>query len=369
MKKLTVLIVAIIVASCSAPSRKCSECTEIAVHLDAEQGTNVPFNLSDMIDSVSYVFIDNAFKVNELRTVKYYDGYYYVQDGPVRLLKVDSDGKVILEINRRGRKSGEYIGIGYFDIDPGNGDIVIFDNQRGNLLYYTSDGEFYKGRMLTQGLFDMATLSSGDLLFYMPKLIEGAAQNRGLWISSSSLENKSQLLRYDAGHTSIPHDISTRYLRRVGSEYIGFLDQYSNDIYHIGTDGVMARAYQLDFGRENPPAYFKGEMTDCNPSKDSRLFAIHQYFETAHWLVVSAVRDGHRTDLIYDKRTGTPHVAKDGNGFVVDGNAIWTQSWWWSAEDRLMAPFKPSKAGRISSQLFPSMDESDNPVIIVAHVN
>lgn len=369
MKKLAVIICAIILASCSASSRRSSECTEIAVQLDTEQGTNVPFNLSDMIDSVSYVFIDKAFKVNELRHVKYFGGYYYVQDGPVRLLKVDAGGKVLLEINRRGRNRGEYIGIGFFDIDPDNGDIVIFDNQRGNLLYYTSDGEFYKGRMLAQGLFDMVTLPSGEFLFYMPNLIEGSTQNRGLWICDASLENVNQLLRYDAAHTHIPHDISCRYLRRVGTDYIGFLDQFSNDIYHIDTDGGLVRAYQLDFGMKNPPAYFKGEMMDSNPTKDSRLFAIHQYFETAHWLVVSAVRDGHRTDLIYDKRTGTPHVAKDGNGFIVDGNAIWTQSWWWSAEDRLMAPFKPSKAGRISSQLFPSMDESDNPVIIVAHVN
>lgn len=361
------LVVLSVVASCSTRTGRENQATIDIDMSFSGSGVNVPFQLSGMIDSVSYLRIDSSVVVGNVSNVKYVGGYYYILDGTARIHKMDESGRVLFTLEKRGRGPGEYLAITYFDINPETEDILVFDQVGWKLSVYDRWGKFKGSRKLVHGCNDTALLPSGKILFCYLYRDDDGNHKRGLWCEDFQGKGQKTLLEFDDDYRMVvtdPFMLSFRHLKGGG---IGFLDNSRDVVFHIDRDGTAAERYQLHFDR-SIPASVRRRDERVDPFRDDRVYSNVQYFETDNWLLVSSICNLHRIDLYYDKREGKIHLTKN-DGDLVNDVGIVPRNWWWSSGDRLIAFFHPDKSDQVSARLVPDLDDSSNPVLVIAHVN
>jgi hypothetical protein len=283
-------------------------------------------------------------------------------------IKIDESGNVKFSLEKRGRGPGEYLSITYFDIDAESGDILVFDQVGWTILRYSSNGDFLWSRKIKHGCDESILLSENRFLNYMPHWIDSPDRKRGLWVEDIHGTEQTQIFRIDDNHRFALTDPYLLSFRRFDKGTIGVYDSSRDIIVHVYPDGSAFDRYKISFDKTIPSSILKGHEP-VDPYNDNRIYTVVQYYETNHWMLVSAICAQQRIDLFYDKTHDVAHIVKKYGDILLDVPGIVPRDWWWSSENRLIAPFYPDRNSEISLQTFPSMDESNNPVLVVAHVN
>ncbi len=325
-----------------------SETIGIPVQLKGP-GRVTGISLYDIVEHPQTIVVDPPQPMTQIYQLKYVRGRYYMTDSRRRnILVFDDDGRILLNLSRRGRAEYEYVSMECFDVNPANGEISIYDIDRRRMVVYSEDGQYARSFDLAKGVRvfqDFAVREDGSYLIYVSHGTPGSSNPRGLIELDrngnlsrvmASLDDDFQLILNYMPYVNF-HRLSDGTLTVHGQ-------QDKNEIYHIDRAGVLSIPYQIAYDVTWSEAMRK--MTE--PFEEPDYYDIVQYFETDHWLgMFVRYQEKHSVLVYYNKETGECYTGKTEKGKITFQDVLPYEKgdlpyYQFSAGDRLMFPDNPS---------------------------
>lgn len=337
---------------------------EINESLSLEFGVSkaVPFKMSEMIDSVSYICLEGN-RIGNIDDIKFVNKKFYICDkkqGTIYIYNID--GTFVYEFNHKGRANNEYISLGDFDVSLPNGNIHIYDDATHRFIVYSGDYNFLRTtEMFADAIKDFAVLENGDYLMYKPDYIEGS--KRGLWVTNDKLSFKKQLVSIDDNFKF--GGIYPKYLIRKDLNVFGLMGgEDKNNIYEIIDDDITNICH-IDINIDIPEEVKKNIGFDKKTSK-GKVYTKNSYIETSRWLMF-LVTDMHQYTLsIYDKKNKIHHQITKDSDFIEDINVFGALSHLYNNYAYSILYPEHIQNNEKLKELFPKVSKDSNPVIIIA---
>ena len=178
------IIACLYLCSCSSESGDNLYKSEIEVNPKSEE----VIKLSEFVDDVKYVELEfsNESIIKRISAVYYSNGKYIIADRGTHTIFIFSDkGKFLSKFNRKGRANYEYLSLDNVMFDEQKEQIIVYDFNRRNLLYYTLSGECVAtlniSAKCTRSFQDIINLPNGNFLCY--EFMHGTQQSNydGIW--------------------------------------------------------------------------------------------------------------------------------------------------------------------------------------------
>ena len=139
------------------------------IQVEFGKSINVPFSMSQFVDTVRYQQIDSAYTIGHISEVKMAGGCFYICDKHEGIIyKVSQQGKVLLRLANKGRARNEYYNLSDVDVNRKTGEIHVWDAVSHRFIVYSGDGTFVKDVPCNDVVRDFAVMDDGDYLIYTP---------------------------------------------------------------------------------------------------------------------------------------------------------------------------------------------------------
>ena len=166
------------------------------IQVEFGKSINVPFSMSQFVDTVRYQQIDSAYTIGHISEVKMAGGCFYICDKHEGIIyKVSQQGKVLLRLANKGRARNEYYNLSDVDVNRKTGEIHVWDAVSHRFIVYSGDGTFVKDVPCNDVVRDFAVMDDGDYLIYTPDF--NKESRRGLWLVDSHGAFIRQLVEID----------------------------------------------------------------------------------------------------------------------------------------------------------------------------
>ncbi|MBQ7823698.1 MAG: 6-bladed beta-propeller [Bacteroidaceae bacterium] len=285
---------------------------------------NESVNISDFAESIRVIRLSNDSIVRDIEKLLIDDaGNFYIIDSKgTTLQKFDKNGKFISQISRRGKGPGEYLEIYDFDID--NNQIIIYDSNRDDLMYFDMEGNFLS--MKPTGLdYYLSFVSVNDTVY----ACHGGSYT-DVFLNGEKI--------YETPRTPPEKRISgyihsTHQLTKNGNE-VYWERVYNDTIYRVTAKGAQP-AFIIDFGPLKIPADIPmnndilGNPDMYKYSRDPSNFQVSDKFISFHFVNALTIYN-----CIYNRETGKSYIFKflnndmnpipfDGEVFAIRGNKLY----------------------------------------------
>lgn len=299
--KLVFCLVSIIAVSCS--NNNSEHNNEIFVDFKNDSQANSVeniFNYSNYLDSVDYVTLETSESciVGNVMDVHFVNDRIFLSDLK-NVFVFAKNGKFISKVSGFGRGHGEYSSLSFFDVNPSNDEISIYDIGNKMIHVYSIKGDFLRNVRIEGIPRDFCVLSNGNYLFYTPDVMEN--HYRGVWQTDpeGTFINQPVVL---SGYSKKVL-LTSNNLIHLSNEEVGLLGPMGFDnIYHISSDKSEI-AYQITTN----VTIAKSVLKDNTPGKSSeqQLYFLMNYFETKE-LVSFRMTDMKEKQMAvkFDKKTG-----------------------------------------------------------------
>ncbi len=273
-------------------------------------------SLYDIVEHPRTIVVDPPEPMMGIYQLKYVRGRYYMSDVKRRhILVFDDEGRILLDLSRRGRAEYEYVSMQCFDVNPANGEISVYDVGRRRMVVYSEDGAYLRSFDLGEGVkifHDFAVREDGSYLIYITDVPPGSGRPSGLvgMDRDGNLTGILAPLDEDFHHTLglVPY---TNFHRLSDGTLTVHGEQDKNEIYHVGRDGELSVPYHIAYDVTWSAA--TREMTE--PFDEPDYYCISKYFETDHWLGMLVLYQNKYPVLVYyDKAAGNCYVGKVRSG-------------------------------------------------------
>ena len=128
------------------------------------------FNYSNYLDTVIYVqleTLDNCL-IGDVKDIHLVNDRLLVGADFKSVFVFDLNGKFLSKVSRIGRGPGEYGKLAWFDVNPSNNEISIYDVSSHKILVYSVDGDFIRQFTFEKIPSDFCVLPNGNYLFPKP---------------------------------------------------------------------------------------------------------------------------------------------------------------------------------------------------------
>jgi hypothetical protein len=265
MKKyFTFLTITFLCYSCQTTSSP----TGLVIRVEPQEGA---IKLSQVADSIGYLTLKETehSRLGALSHVRYSNGYYYIHDHQqAHYFVFDSVGKYVSKIAKVGRGPGEYAGNLKFDVHPQNGQVVLFDQLKQNMLLYSPEGAFLEEVPMGEIVRDFRILSNGDYLFYTPDHNSGSL--KGLWTTGRDGQVKKHWINNP--HDTLNTGMLQRYFYNLNDQ-IHLMDPYDAVVYRISPD-TLESIYRFNLGQSS------------TAPDEERSPLVASFMETEDWISV-----------------------------------------------------------------------------------
>ena len=211
---------------------------------------------SDIIEFIKYVPLETNQEslIGYYQNVVIYNDFVYVLDrvSARAVLIFDLNGQFIQKIGAVGGGPEEFYLLAGFSVDKSKDNLVLYDNMKRRMMYYTLDGNFIKSVNVPFSFFGtFVFLSSGTMISAINKhdgnFHLGRFDDYRL-IYSDSL---GKMLKFGYGFDdNINLPLSWSQLISYDNEIL-YLPQYLNSIYTV-TDSSILQKYIIDLSKFNP---------------------------------------------------------------------------------------------------------------------
>lgn len=277
------------------------------------------FNYSNYLDTVIYVQLETSDNclIGDVKDIHLVNDRLFVGADFKSVFVFDLNGKFLSKVSRIGRGPGEYGKLAWFDVNPSNNEISIYDVSSHKILVYSVDGDFIRQFTFEKIPSDFCVLPNGNYLFYNPRYMNnhfrgilqtdpvGNYINQPLVLSGSARE--------DVGEN--------QYLTHISNDVVGVMGPMGFDnIYHISAD-TSEIAYQIKTTETIPDYVLKGEFE--GPVFEQDFYWLFAYTETES-LVTFDMTDMKKNMIVkYDKKTGKVYTdVNKGNYPFVPGDKV-----------------------------------------------
>ena len=283
--------------------------------------------VSDLVSSVEHIRISSVsanFSPGE--RVIYTRGKYYLTDrNDASVVILNAEGEMLQTINRRGRKTDEYVSFSDYDVNPSNGEISVYDATSSKILVYSEKGEFLRRIVFdreTEWPRSFVSLEDGSYLCYLPEYdfpSIGPVPRRGLWRTADSGEFMDYLLTFKDEYKFVQFR-TTGYFSRLSDGTISLVGEEDKDyIYHISPDGMsLEPAYHFRFDRKIPARLLTRSPEELSLS--DRFYYKYWFRETDGWILLTTIFFPENTacHFFYNKRIQKAYVVTDKNELIDD---------------------------------------------------
>jgi len=216
---------------------------------------NTELKLSDVVDSIWGIKLETTLEslIGQIDKIKMVGGEIYVLDKykSKTLRKFNSEGKYITTIGKNGKGPGEYYEPTDFFV--GNGEIVIYDQFKRILNFYTTDGVYVKEKSMPFILTSFHIFDNNNYLFHtcnsdnyhIPDILDFGL----LWGDSTmSLKNRGAYRKKNK-YNNFRANNNTDFFN--GSLF--YHEPFSDTIFRIEPDGKMYYDYVIELGNKKVP--------------------------------------------------------------------------------------------------------------------
>ena len=362
--RLTIVFLCVLLLSCSGGEKPESPNTKIIYANFGGAGENVPFKLSQVIDSVRYISIESSsVPIGHVQELKFACNRYYLADQSSHTIYVvDEDGGITSHIGRLGRAENEYITLQCFDVNPANGQVSIYDGASRKMVIYAENGDFVRSFRTDRSdvIRDFAVMADGSYLFYTPDYAAGS--HRGAWLADSNGMFISQLITIDDNFRY--GGLYPEYLYRLNDETICLMGGEDHDrIYHIIRDSVSV-PYKIDPGSSIPRSLRSESLVDMNKYRGS-IYTKSDYIETDGWMSVTLSDMMQNVLIFYDKKNDITYIIKNEDEIINDAKLFC--GFGLSCYNRLISVVEAYAIvdNKDLREMFPDITYDSNPVLAV----
>lgn len=271
----------------------------IKVKLDDKDFYN---RVDDCLRMVSYVKLAPVPLLAPIVKILVSDGRIYIQDRLSQLVCYDMDGHVVFHIKAVGSGPGEYAEISSFALDELRGELVLYDDLKTSLLYYSMD----KGRFLRKVNFQKPNPSEivfHDSVFFYNNRNHKSYPNDSL-LHYSLLSSKDGLIidKYCFPHDSAEEEyIFSPSLQtfNINDDKLYYCKNFDTTIYEVSSDSVRS-CYKLDLPNLLPNSVIKDRTDERTIVKSNYSFGISHVYESGRLLYFRFYNGGYIWNCFYD---------------------------------------------------------------------
>lgn len=269
----------------------------------ATQPTEDEFeHLDDYLGDVSYVKLAKNPLLASVKDVHISNGRIYIQDEMHRIVCYNMQGEVLFLIDSRGSGPHEYAGINAFAIDVNRKELVIYDNLKLSLMYYSSEnGKYAKTVRLEKPNFTEMVFVDG-VCFYNNRYHHNYPSDHSLHYSLlTSTDGVNMEQRYfphtDAEEESIFSPSHQTFYDNDSECY--YCRNFDNVIYRLSKDGLEAR-YKIELPNMLPQSEIERKTDVRALIKSNYSFGISNVYTCKHLLYYRFYKDGYIWAAFYD---------------------------------------------------------------------
>lgn len=250
-KILIALLLSFVIISCNNEKKIEYDGEQISVGIDKDRY----FNLSEVIDSISYVRLETNENclVGRIDKIMQHDSLLFISDreSSNAIFCFTMNGEFVFKIDRSGKGPGEYLRIDDCCIDS-DGNILLYDAGLKKIIKCDNNGNFTGDEIELDFYADyFAYLSPQDNYVFYSSYRE--AFNRcNLIITNSEGKVISKYLQFDKKYNTNKATMPFQNLRSYNTNSVPVFQMYDNKVYEINNEGFICK-YEFDFGRYTLP--------------------------------------------------------------------------------------------------------------------
>jgi len=270
----------------------------IPVHIEGDYFNHV----EEYLRTTSYVKLAPEPLLTQIKDIHIANDKIFVWDQANQIVCYDMAGNVIYRIHAIGNGPGEYSAIHAFAINPDKAEIVIYDNSRVSLLYYST----LNGHYLRTESFPKPNPS--EIAFFDGVYFYNNRDHRNYPNDNSlhySLLVSANGLKMDKNY--FPHnEAEEKYIfspsRQTfydNSTALYYCKNFDNTIYQLGKDSIKAR-YRIDLPNPLPFSRIEEKTNEWELIKSDYSFGISNVYECDGLLYFRFFNNGYIMAALYD---------------------------------------------------------------------
>jgi hypothetical protein len=328
--------------------------------------------ISSIAKSIQYIPLETTNECllsNELQV--YCGNYIFIGDQKTQsFFRFDLDGNLLNQIGKRGGGPGEYSGAMFFHVDEVEKSVYVVSVPNLSLYKYTYDGQFLKKIPIEESSWTIAI--QNDNIYYYNNYYNRIKKNK----------NRFELYKVDKNGkvihktpTSVKSEKDDMLLFDLPFFYyyksaVYYKNAVHDFVYKINDKGNMEPQYEILCKDKN--------KHDENDFKDMMKYGekvgIRNIFENDALLLITYAYKNEFHYLLVDKQTGALSNVTDTKskqGFEEDlkkGPTFTPVPNNGSEQNMLVSIVYPDRFSELKNCLDKKINEDDNPVIVIAHL-
>jgi hypothetical protein len=243
----------------------CKKEKNTIVQLNVEHESSAVVPVKDIFRKVEFIKLETLEKshIKEINKYMEWENILFIEDYDQKAIFVfNSDGKFLHKLGGFGHGPGEVIELTDFTINYEKNNLLILDNGKRSISYYTMEGKFNREEKIDFYGQAIISLSNNKIAFDM-----GLSLDYMMQIMAEGKILKKYLSVPQYMHYLIPR-ISSHTFYQPDPETTLFLPLYSNRVYSL-VDGHLLPKYTIDFGKHQLPANYIKDKLGENAGKSA----------------------------------------------------------------------------------------------------
>lgn len=259
-------------------------------------------HVEDYLRTASYVKLAPEPLLTEVKDIHICNERIYIWDRAGQIVCYDMQGNALYRINAKGSGPGEYAEIHAFTLNPDKAEVVVYDNIRGALFYYSMrDGKFLRTEHFRKpNPSEMAFFD--DAYFYNNRNHKGYSDDTflhySLLVSADGLKMDKHCFPHNDAEEEYIFSPSVRTFYDNDTA-LYYCKNFDNTVYQLGKDSVKAR-YRIDLPNPLPFSKVEEKADEWALVKSDYAFGITHVYECDGLLYFRFNKGGYILAALYD---------------------------------------------------------------------
>jgi hypothetical protein len=387
MKKLTIIILGVIIISCN--SKKEAPITSI-IKVSPSYINNQTEDYEKFIKKVTFIPLETdpqclISKIDQLYIGS--DGIFVLDGMQKDIFRFSLDGKFINRIGTTGRGPGEFLNPVHFVVNEKQNVILINDRRQMKILKYSLDGKFIDE--IRTNIYFTLFLTAGNNEYWIYMINEEFNNDEKPTLNFLKINKNGKVIDkiYGVNYIPLAWCDGTKLSDHQAGPQSSFVLSLNENIYSF-EDGEIRIKYKIDFQKANLSDdklkmfsnKFEGrrknlEMAEKLWTKSARGY--HHFIETEQWIYFMYSLNGKGSIVLYNKVTNNtidmPKLVYNENGWetffqcqFAKGNLLYS-----IIHPLTLRNLFDNEKNRYSnnrlrsfSKTFQNIKDDDNPIII-----
>lgn len=258
--------------------------------------------LETVLQPVSYVKLSNTPLLGHIKKVCIIDEHIFVWDVASGIVCYDMSGKFLFLLNARGQGPGEYTDISAFTINTHLKELVIYDNAKQTLMFYSAkNGKFLRSEQFNKPApTEMAYF--GGYFLYNNRLHrnyqDDVSLHYSLLASKDGIHIDHRYFKHQEREEQYPFSVSMRNLHDNYSK-LYYCRDFDNIVYQVDEDSVIPR-FQVELPQPVPNSKIEERPDEMKLLRSGYSLGITDIYQQGGLLSFRFIKDGAILSCLYD---------------------------------------------------------------------